>query len=190
MAKKKFYIVLGIIFLLFVVQHILIKQPDIIKKVKASDEFSNVEIETLDGSYEPVGYYKDRQPIVLLFWSSDCQPCELALFDLQKESSKFEKDYDALIIAVNLGEDEDQIRHIKSEWNIEVKIGLDPDKKVANEFGVGTIPTIVFIKKDGTIGKKWDKYDPDVLGGVRYRLSKDSKEDDKENEEDTIIHED
>ena len=75
MTRKTFYIIISTLFLLFLIQHVLIKQPDLISKVTAAEDFSDIEIELLDGGFEPIGYYEGNKRVLLIFWTSTSDPC-------------------------------------------------------------------------------------------------------------------
>jgi hypothetical protein len=157
MTRKTFYIILSILFLLFLIQHVLIKQPDIISKVTAAEDFSDIEIKILDsGIPETIGYYEGDKHVLLIFWTSKVDASRLALEDFEQRAEKWLSKYDLEIIAVNMGEPEDEIREVINRWDIGLTIGLDPDREIAKKFGISRIPSMALIKKNSSLGGKWD----------------------------------
>jgi thiol-disulfide isomerase/thioredoxin len=174
MTRKTYYIVISIIFVLFVVQHIFIKQPDILSKINAADDFSGVLIDVLDNDIdEPIGYYQGKKRVVLIFWASNSNPCQLVLDDIGTKIDKWNEKFDFEMIAVNVGESESDVKRIKELWDINIKIGLDPDQKIARDFGVGKLPTTIILNVDGSIKRRLDRYDPEITDRIRYHLDDD-----------------
>ncbi len=176
MTRKSFYITLLILGLLFLIQHVLIKQPDILKKKEASENFADIEITLLDGGFEPLGYYEGKKPVILVFWNSTSNPSHLALDEIGEDVEKWREDYEFEIIAVNVGESVEDIAQAKELWNIDMKIGLDPNNEITKEFGVGALPAAIFINKEGEIQKRWDGMHEDIDYGIRRQLRGDEDE--------------
>lgn len=177
MERKKFYIIFSIVAFLFIVQHIFIKQPDILRNVKASDDFSNIEIKLLDGGFEPLGFYAGKKPVVLIFWRSDVDPCKYILEEVNAKIDEWRSKYDFELIAVNVSESQDVIESAKDAWNLKMKIGLDPKGKIAGQFGVAAVPTVIILRKDGTLRKKYDRYEPEMEEAIERRIRPESEED-------------
>jgi thiol-disulfide isomerase/thioredoxin len=175
MTRKSFTITLSILAVLFIIQHIYVKQPDILKQVSASDKYSDIEINLLGGSFEPIGYYKDKEPVVLVFWASNSNPSKLFLTELTPKLNNWHAKDSFTLIAVNVGDSKPVIEKTKELWGLNMKIGLDPDKKIAKDFGVGALPTVIFINKAGKIKKRWDNFGEDLTNQLRYRISAENK---------------
>lgn len=173
MTRKSFYITFLILAVLFIIQHILIKQPDILKAKDAAGEVANIEINLLSGSFEPLGYYEGKKPVVLLFWNSASNPSHLALQEIGDKIDGWKEKYDFELIAVNVGESAEDVADAKELWNINMKIGLDPSRAIAEEFGVGALPTAVVINKDGKIEKRWDGFNEDLDYKIRREIRGD-----------------
>ncbi len=178
MTRKTFYIILSVLFLLFLIQHVLIKQPNIISKVTAAENLSDIEIELLDGGFEPLGYYEGNKRVVLIFWASTSDPCRLALEQIGEEAGEWLSKYEVAIFSINVGQSRSVIETAKKNWDISLPIGLDQDKEISKKFGVSKLPTVVILDLDGSIKKKWEEYDPEIESSIRYRLDDDS--DDRE----------
>ena len=174
MNDKKFTIIFAILLGLFIVQHLLIKQPELFQRDEQKAEFDDVQFELLDGSIEPLGYYKDKQPLVLLFWTENCNPCRLALDDLGRRSDELREAADAEIITIASGMTAEEVQAIKAEWEIDLKIGLDPDLKIAEQLDITRFPTLIVIKKDGELSGRFDSYKPDHYDDIDYYLDREN----------------
>jgi thiol-disulfide isomerase/thioredoxin len=174
MARKTFYISLSILFLLFLIQHVLIKQPDILSKMATAEDFSDINIEMLDSRIpEPIGMYENEKRVVLLFWASTSDPCRLALEGIGRRADKWNSEYKVAIISVNVGQSREAIEAAREAWDITLPIGIDEDKKISRKFGVSKLPTVVLLDMDGSIQRKWDAYEPEIEGSIRRRLDDD-----------------
>lgn len=158
---------MSILFVLFLIQHILIKQPDIISKVATAEDFSDIEIRLLNGDIEPIGYYEGEKHILLIFWNSSTDACKLAMDRYSTLANNWQLKYDVEIISVNVGEPESTVEETKSQWGIDLKIGLDPDKEIAKKLGVSKIPSIVIIGKDGSICMEGEANDSEIQSEIR-----------------------
>lgn len=177
MTRKTFYIALPILFLLFVIQHVLIKQPDILSKVAAAEDFSTVEIEILDSKIpEPIGMYKSEKRVVMVFWASTSDPCRLALDGIGEKADKWMSEYKVVVFSVNVGQSRAAIEEAQKAWDITLPIGIDEDRKISRKFGVSKLPTIVLLDLDGSIQRKWDQYEPEIENSIRRRLDDDDIE--------------
>jgi len=194
MNRKNFYITFSILAFLFIVQHIFIKQPDILKNVKASDDFSSVEINLLEGGFEPIGFYAGKKPVVLIFWSSDVDPCKYTLEAVNPKLEEWHSKYDFELIAVNVSESKAAIESVKKAWNLKMKIGLDSKGEIAREFGVASVPTVIILRKDGTVRSRYEHYDPEIDDRIARRIRPEDEKEDKIqkieiNDGDTVITE-
>lgn len=177
MSNKKFTIIFGILLALFVAQHLLIKQPGLFRRDKASSEFHEIQFELLDGSIEPVGYYKDKQPVILFFWTDNCNPCQLALDNLEEQVARLKEKIEVEIITVASGLTAEEAEKVKSLWEIDLKVGLDRDYKIAEKLGISRFPTLIAINKDGEQSGRFDSFDPDAYDDIDYYLGKNGESD-------------
>ena len=187
MTRKTFTIALSILAVLFVIQQIYIKQPELLRQHKVSDTYSDVEINLLGGGFEPIGYYKDKEPVVLIFWITNSNPSKLFLEELAPDLKGWHEKDSFTLIAVNVGDPQSVIEKTKELWGLDMKIGLDPDSKIAKEFGVGAFPTVIFINKKGEIKRRWDTFDNDLIPRLRNNIEaeNESKDVDTSDSKDT-----
>jgi thiol-disulfide isomerase/thioredoxin len=91
--------------------------------------------------------------VLLNFWATWCPPCRGEMPDLEKIYQKY-KGKDLVVLAVNLGENNDTVKSFIEKNNYEFKILLDTDQNIGNAYKITGIPTSYFIDKDGNIVNK------------------------------------
>jgi len=89
------------------------------------------------------------EPVILNFWASWCGPCAQELPLLNRAASQ-----GAVIVAVNFGETEDDVKEFLAEYPVSLSIALDPAGKVARLYRVSALPTTFFLDKQGVIRYK------------------------------------
>jgi thiol-disulfide isomerase/thioredoxin len=112
-------------------------------------EAQNFILPDLNGS--KVSLADHRGKIVFLnFWATWCPPCRAEMPSMEKLYSKF-KDNDFTILAVNLGENEKQVRAFKESYKLNFPILLDADSSLGSIYGAISIPTTYLIDREGYI---------------------------------------
>ena len=90
-----------------------------------------------------------RGKIVLLnFWATWCQWCDLEMPDLNKLNAENE---DLVVLAVNVMEDEWKVRRYIQDGGYEFEVAFDFDGKLAGDYLVEGLPSSFFIDKDGVL---------------------------------------
>lgn len=106
----------------------------------------------LEGGTFDLASYQGKQIVLLDFWATWCGPCRAAMPTLVEVS----KDYAAKGVryfAVNLREKPDVIRKYLQQANLEITVPLDEEGKIAKQYNVRGIPTMVIVGKDGKVKK-------------------------------------
>lgn len=92
--------------------------------------------------------------VVLNFWASWCVPC-------RAEMPYFERTYQAyrergvIFVGLALQDDPESSRAFVRELGITYPTGPDAGNEIALRYQVTGLPTTVFIRRDGTIARKW-----------------------------------
>ncbi|MBL8515649.1 MAG: TlpA family protein disulfide reductase [Betaproteobacteria bacterium] len=89
--------------------------------------------------------------LVTTFWASWCGPCKAEMAALEK-IQKIAKEK-VQVVAVNIENREDFRNATRRMHDWEMKITNDPRKTAADEFGVGGIPHMLIIGRDGKVQK-------------------------------------
>ena len=88
--------------------------------------------------------------VYLDFWASWCAPCLVALPKLEKLRRELPaKQFQ--IVAVNLDRDLDKARKFLRDRSVGYPNGTDPEGKLAESFGLDTMPTSYLIDRKGVV---------------------------------------
>jgi thiol-disulfide isomerase/thioredoxin len=98
--------------------------------------------------------YVDRsgpqgQPVVLNFWASWCGPCRIEMPHFQESSLKYNGR--VAIIGVNQGESARTVTDFRTSLDIDYPLLVDDDNRVNQLYNVTSLPTTVFVDKDGVV---------------------------------------
>lgn len=97
--------------------------------------------------------YRDKQPIVLFFWTTSCPYCIRELKVLDNKTSVFKKD-GVELLAINIGEPRYRLENFIKYHSLAlsaIKMLLDKDGAVASAYDILGVPTYVLIDKKGAI---------------------------------------
>lgn len=108
------------------------------------------QLEVLHGSTLSLSAYKDKEPVILFFWTTWCPFCRKELAQLNDMYPQFKKD-GVELLAVNANEDGMKVSNYVTAHNIKIKVLLDKDGFTASSYGVMGVPTYIFIDKSGNI---------------------------------------
>ncbi len=91
-----------------------------------------------------------RGKVVMLdFWATWCAPCRATMPELEKLQQEHPDDF--VLLAVNLGDDEDQVAPYVQSRNIQTRVLLDIDRSVGMAYGTSSIPVQFIIDKEGIL---------------------------------------
>jgi thiol-disulfide isomerase/thioredoxin len=124
---------------------------------KAAPDFK---LTSLDGKPVSMADLKDSV-VVLDFWATWCGPCRMSLPGLQKVYEAG-KDNGLHVYAIDLREDQDDVKAFVKETKLSVPVLMDTDGKVAEKYLVQGIPQTVVIGKDGVVKKVFIGAGPDT----------------------------
>jgi len=102
----------------------------------------------LDGSTLTVGQFRGH-PLIVNYWATWCEPCKAEMPLFQRSYEKYGPGL--AVLAVNGGEDPQDVSRFVKEFALSFPIALDPDYKAEAGFGVMAYPTTIFIDSDGII---------------------------------------
>lgn len=112
-------------------------------------EAEDFQLTDLDGKPNRLSQYRGK--IVLLnFWATWCKPCTTEMPAMQASFDKLH-DKGFVVLAINELEEDAKVReHIKT-YGHTFTVLMDPDNKIANQFGVFGLPVSVFIDQQGKV---------------------------------------
>ncbi|MBD2847690.1 redoxin domain-containing protein [Paenibacillus sp. IB182496] len=114
---------------------------------KIGETAPNVELTLLDGTETALADYRG-QGIVLNFWASWCTPC---VNELPILNEAYKLSDGTVVVAVNVGEDEETVRKFVQRYDLAFPILLDRDESWMRRYGVSQLPKSFFVDPDGTI---------------------------------------
>jgi len=136
-----------------------------VKGKPTAPEFS---LSDLDGKIHRLSDYRGKV-VVLNFWATWCPPCRFEMPSMQSAWLQT-KDLGVVILAIDVGEDEDTIFTFTGDYPVEFPLLMDKDSKVIRQWPVHGLPTTFVIDPDGRIvyraigGRHWD--DPILLDKI------------------------
>ncbi len=110
------------------------------------------------------------QVVIVNFWATWCPPCREEMPSMQRAWAVLEGE-NILMLAINVGEDEDTIFEFSASYPVEFPLLLDSDSATATAWPVRGLPTTFVIDRNGRLaykavgGREWD--DPALLKRVR-----------------------
>ncbi|TVR04179.1 MAG: TlpA family protein disulfide reductase [Spirochaetaceae bacterium] len=145
-----------------------------VRPVDAAVPGADVEFALLAGepAHATFGSYAGRL-VLVNYWATWCEPCRLEMPSMQRLHENF-ADRGVVVLAMNYGESAEQARQYIEAEGYTFPVGLDPNREMANRFGVRGLPTNYLIGANGRIiGTKvgfrfWDT--PEVFRAVEQLL--------------------
>jgi len=137
----------------------------------------NFDVTDIDGTQYRLSDYKGKV-IVLNFWATWCPPCREEMPAMNRAHHKLKND-DVVVLAINVGEDEDTIFEFTGNYPVDFPLLMDKDGTVIKRYPVMGLPTTYIISPTGvvthrTIGvRAWD--DDNLLNQLRNMQNNSSK---------------
>jgi cytochrome c biogenesis protein CcmG, thiol:disulfide interchange protein DsbE len=129
-------------------------------KQNQGDRAIDFTLKDLDGKSVKLSSLKGK--VVLVdFWASWCVPCKKELPALDAMSAKYAKDKkDVVILTINIDKDRKNAEKFLSSAKIKaLRVLLDPDGAVAEQYDLPTMPTSYVIDKKGIVKHVHEGYD-------------------------------
>lgn len=124
-------------------------QDDISELVMAPD--FNVQNEEGKNTY--LYDFKDGKPIIINFWASTCQPCQMEMPDLMNLYEKYQNDVHFMMIDCvgSLGETKEKAKTFLKEHQYTFPVYYDVNKNATSTYGVMSFPTTYILNKKGEV---------------------------------------
>lgn len=94
--------------------------------------------------------FRDKQPVVLFFWTTWCPFCRSELRALNAKYPELVKD-GWKILAINIAESVSKVDRFVKNYALVFEVLLDTDSAVAYAYNILGVPTYVLINKEGQI---------------------------------------
>ena len=109
---------------------------------------------SLDGRQVSIEAFKGR-PVLVHFWSTDCEPCKVDLAQIRELNAKYGQRIGCIGVAVD-GDRAKLAAFLKEKplpWpQLHEEGGLD--SRLAEEFGILALPTMMLVAADGTVADR------------------------------------
>ena len=109
--------------------------------------------------------YKDKQAVILFFWTTWCPYCREELKALNKQYAELAKDA-IKVLAINVGEPKYKVDNFTKNYNLALRVLLDKDSTVADAYDLMGVPSYFVINKAGQIVSTGTRFPKDALKGL------------------------
>ncbi|MGV8118849.1 MAG: peroxiredoxin family protein [Candidatus Xenobiia bacterium LiM19] len=141
--------------------------PEVTPKADAKD-FS---LKDLKGNTVTLAELKGKKVVLLVFWATWCSYCKEEVPSLISLSDSL-KGRDFQILAVSIREKEKTVSAFIEKNKIPYTVIIDPDGKVAQDYGVIGVPTNIIIDKNGKIDYNANGLPPEPRDYIESLLAK------------------
>ncbi|WP_456444758.1 TlpA family protein disulfide reductase [Thiolapillus sp.] len=129
----------------------------------------NFNLKDVDGNSYRFSDLKGRV-VIVNFWATWCPPCRAEMPSMQRAWEQLREE-GVMMLAVDVGEDEDAIFEFTASYPVEFPILLDTDSSVSESWKVRGLPTTFVVDQWGRKvyravgGREWDT--PQLLKKIR-----------------------
>ncbi len=129
----------------------------LMEKLPPAPDFS---LADMDGEVFTLSQYRGK-PVIINFWATWCPPCREELPSMNRAWAKI-KDQGIVMIAVNVGENEDTIFSFTGDYPIDFLLLLDQTGDTINQWPIKGLPTTFVVDPNGRLhyraigARQWD----------------------------------
>ncbi|MCX5704583.1 MAG: TlpA disulfide reductase family protein [Candidatus Omnitrophica bacterium] len=142
---------------LFMVAFILFSSGLAAEPVKRSRAAVGFSLKDIKGRAHNLSDYKNKQAVVLAFWTTWCPFCRQELKSLNALYPQLQKE-GIEVLAINIQEPGYRVESFAKENGLTMKMLLDFDAKVARDYSVMGVPTFFLVNKQGNIIYEGDHF--------------------------------
>ena len=138
-------------------------------QVPGSPDAPDFSLTDIDGATHTLSAYKGKV-VIVNFWATWCPPCREEMPAMQRAWEQL-KDDDIVLLAIDIGENEDTIFEFTANYPVEFPLLMDIDSRVIENWPVRGLPTTFVIDTQGRIvyraigAREWDA--ADILETIR-----------------------
>ena len=112
---------------------------------------------------------KNKQVVLIHFWTTWCPPCKRSLAMLSKIASEYATK-GVVTVGINIRENKELIKAFLKREGIQILPAIDADGKIAQVYGVEDIPTTVVLDRYGIIQAYYVGYKSDMAETIHPLL--------------------
>lgn len=127
------------------------------------------QLQSLDGQTVSLSGFQG-QPVLINFWQTTCVYCRDEMPFLQQVYEEWSA-RGLVVLTIDIAESSSTVTQFMQSNHLSLLVLLDSRAKVAQEYGIGPIPTTFLIDSDGIIREKRIGYFPSVEA-IENSLSK------------------
>jgi peroxiredoxin len=133
------------------------------------------ELKDPDGDIHRLSEFRGK-PVIVNFWATWCPPCREEMPSMQRAWEQVREE-GIVMLAINVGEDEDTIFQFTANYPVEFPLLMDTDASVVQSWPIRGLPTTFVVDTEGKLayraigGREWD--DPVLLDTVRALKEKE-----------------
>ena len=138
-------------------------------KVAGNPDAPDFNLEDQHGNFLKMSDLRGKV-VIVNFWATWCPPCRKEMPSMQR-AWEILKHEDIMLLAINVGEDSDQIFAFTAEYPVEFPLIMDTDSSVVREWKVRGLPTTFIVNPAGKIvyqaigDRDWDSVE--ILQQIR-----------------------
>jgi len=146
-----------------------LKNIHTLTKVAGNPDAPDFNLEDQDGNFLKMSDFKGKV-VIVNFWATWCPPCRKEMPSMQRAWEKLEQE-GIVMLAINVGEDSDQIFAFTAEYPVEFPLLMDRDSSVVKQWKVRGLPTTYIINPAGKIvyqaigDREWDS--DEIMNQIR-----------------------
>lgn len=164
MNMKNYFKIAGLLLLVMTLTTTLV----VAGELRRAPDFK---LQDMQGNFVSLSSYKDKQPVLLFFWTTWCPFCRRELRLLNDKYSSLSKD-GLELLSVNIGESAQKVDRFIKNYNLGFPVLLDRDSEVAGKYEILGVPTYTLIDKKGYIVFEGNYFPQDYKNLVSGRTTK------------------